>query len=52
MIFILMIYRGYHELSEHWLEVGSMSFGPVIIEAATSLPSPEHSLHIVQHKYV
>ncbi|XP_011301889.1 uncharacterized protein KIAA1109 isoform X7 [Fopius arisanus] len=35
-----------------WLEVGSVSLGPVIIEAAISLPTPEHNLHLVQNKYL
>ncbi|XP_012270662.1 uncharacterized protein KIAA1109 isoform X2 [Orussus abietinus] len=38
--------------SDIWLEVGSVSLGPVIIEAAISLPTPEHNLHLVQHKYL
>lgn len=38
--------------SELWLEVGSVSFGPLVVEAAISLPSLQHSLHLVQHKYV
>lgn len=38
--------------SESWLEVGSISLGPLVIEAAMSLSSPEQSLHLVQHKYV
>lgn len=35
---------------EPWLEVGCISFGPVVIEAASALPIPEHCLHLVQHK--
>lgn len=35
---------------EPWLEVGCVSFGPVILEAASALPIPEHCLHLVQHK--
>ncbi|XP_035723534.1 transmembrane protein KIAA1109-like isoform X4 [Vespa mandarinia] len=35
-----------------WLEVGSVSLGPVILEAAISLPTPEHDLHLVQNKYL
>jgi len=35
---------------ESWLEVGSISLGPLVIEAAMSLSSPEQSLHLVQHK--
>ncbi|XP_012263790.2 transmembrane protein KIAA1109 homolog isoform X5 [Athalia rosae] len=38
--------------SDIWLEVGSVSLGPVIIEAAISLPTPEHNLHIIQNKYL
>ncbi|OAD56139.1 hypothetical protein WN48_04013 [Eufriesea mexicana] len=33
-------------------EVGSVALGPVILEAAISLPSPEHNLHLVQNKYL
>lgn len=36
--------------SEPWLEVGCVSFGPIIIESASALPIPEHCLHLVQHK--
>ncbi|XP_024891805.1 uncharacterized protein KIAA1109-like isoform X13 [Temnothorax curvispinosus] len=35
-----------------WLEVGSISLGPVVLEAAISLPTPEHNLHLVQNKYL
>lgn len=35
---------------EPWLEVGCISFGPVVLESASALPIPEHSLHLVQHK--
>ncbi|XP_051162533.1 transmembrane protein KIAA1109 homolog isoform X5 [Leptopilina boulardi] len=38
--------------SDIWLEVGSVSLGPVVIEAAISLPTPEHNLHLVQNKYL
>ncbi|XP_014476117.1 PREDICTED: uncharacterized protein KIAA1109 isoform X1 [Dinoponera quadriceps] len=38
--------------SDIWLEVGSVSLGPVILEAAISLPTPEHNLHLVQNKYL
>ncbi|XP_057320080.1 bridge-like lipid transfer protein family member 1 isoform X4 [Microplitis mediator] len=38
--------------SDIWLEVGSVSMGPVVIEAAVSLPKPEHNLHIIQNKYL
>lgn len=36
--------------TEPWLEVGCLSLGPIIIEAASALPIPEHCLHLVQHK--
>jgi hypothetical protein len=42
--------KGPEGCSEIWLEVGSVSFGPLVVEAAISLPSPQHSLHLVQHK--
>ncbi|KAF7987765.1 hypothetical protein HCN44_003628 [Aphidius gifuensis] len=38
--------------SDIWLEVGSVSLGPVIIEAAISLPTPEHNLHLIQSKFL
>ncbi|XP_038111246.1 transmembrane protein KIAA1109 isoform X3 [Culex quinquefasciatus] len=38
--------------TEPWLEVGCVSLGPVIIEAASALPIPEHCLHLVQHNYL
>ncbi|KAF4529366.1 hypothetical protein B566_EDAN016815, partial [Ephemera danica] len=38
--------------SEPWLEVGSVSLGPLVVEAAISLSCPEHSLHLIQHKYL
>ncbi|XP_020299517.1 uncharacterized protein KIAA1109 isoform X4 [Pseudomyrmex gracilis] len=38
--------------SDIWLEVGSTSLGPVVVEAAISLPTPEHNLHLVQNKYL
>ncbi|KAJ8666820.1 hypothetical protein QAD02_008482 [Eretmocerus hayati] len=38
--------------SDVWLEVGSVSMGPIIIEAAISLPTPEHNLHLVQNKFL
>lgn len=41
--------ESYHE---PWLEVGCVAFGPVIIEAATALPIPEHCLHLVQNSYL
>uniref|UniRef100_A0AAG5DBD8 Bridge-like lipid transfer protein family member 1 C-terminal domain-containing protein n=1 Tax=Anopheles atroparvus TaxID=41427 RepID=A0AAG5DBD8_ANOAO len=38
--------------NEPWLEVGCVSLGPIIIEAASALPIPEHCLHLVQHSYL
>jgi hypothetical protein len=38
------------EDTDPWLEVGSVSLGPLVIEAAISLSCPEHSLHLIQHK--
>lgn len=38
--------------NEPWLEVGCVQFGPIILEAASALPIPEHCLHLVQHKCV
>ena len=37
-------------VGELWLEVGAVSFGPLVVEAAISLPTPEHNLHLVQHR--
>ncbi|KAL7044402.1 hypothetical protein ACKWTF_001906 [Chironomus riparius] len=37
---------------EPWLEVGCVSFGPLILETATALPIPEHCLHLVQNDYL
>lgn len=33
-----------------WLEVGSISLGPLIVEAAVSLSNADHNLHLVQHR--
>lgn len=38
--------------NEPWLEVGSVSLGSVVIEAASALPIPEHQLHLVQHSFL
>jgi hypothetical protein len=53
------IYSSFHsqksrdiETIEPWMEVGSVSLGPVILEAATALPIPEHCMHLVQHNYL
>lgn len=40
------------ESNEPWLEVGCISLGPIIVEAASALPIPEHCLHLVQHNYL
>ncbi|XP_063234537.1 bridge-like lipid transfer protein family member 1 isoform X2 [Bacillus rossius redtenbacheri] len=37
---------------EVWLEVGSVSVGPLTAEAAVSIPAPEENLHTVQHSYL
>lgn len=37
---------------EQWLEVGCVSFGPVVLESASALPIPEHCLHLVQHNFL
>lgn len=36
--------------TEPWLEVGCISLGPIVLESASTLPIPEHCLHLVQHK--
>lgn len=33
-----------------WLEVGTISLGPLILEAAVSLSCTDKNLHLVQHK--
>ncbi|KAK9502019.1 hypothetical protein O3M35_012630 [Rhynocoris fuscipes] len=35
-----------------WLEVGSVSLGPLILEAAVSLSNTDHNLHLVQHRFL
>lgn len=49
MLFVLYILG---DGSDIWLEVGSVALGPVILEAAISLPTPEHNLHLIQNKYL
>lgn len=44
--------REIESFHEPWLEVGCVAFGPLIIEAATALPIPEHCLHLVQNTYL
>lgn len=39
------------ENQEMWLEIGSASLGPFILELASSLSDSDKNLHIVQHKY-
>ncbi|CAK1602686.1 unnamed protein product, partial [Parnassius mnemosyne] len=38
--------------SENWVGVGSVSLGPVLIEAASSLPQTPRNLHLVQQKFL
>ncbi|RVE46725.1 hypothetical protein evm_008645 [Chilo suppressalis] len=38
--------------SENWVGVGSASLGPVLIEAASSLPQSPKNLHLVQQKFL
>lgn len=38
--------------ADPWLEVGCVSMGPIIMESASSLPIPEHCLHLVQHNFL
>ncbi|CAH1406051.1 unnamed protein product [Nezara viridula] len=47
--------RSQHKSSNEpdiWLEVGSISLGPLIIEAAVSLSNTDHNLHLVQHRFL
>jgi len=37
-------------VGELWLEVGAVSFGPLVVEAAISLSTPVQNLHLVQHR--
>lgn len=39
------------ENQEMWLEIGSASLGPFILELASSLSDSDKNLHLVQHKY-
>lgn len=38
--------------SDNWVGVGSISLGPLLIEAATSLPQSPKNLHLVQQKFL
>ncbi|KPJ04765.1 Uncharacterized protein KIAA1109 [Papilio xuthus] len=38
--------------SENWVGVGSVALGPVLIEAASSLPQAPRNLHLVQQKFL
>ncbi|XP_045512611.1 transmembrane protein KIAA1109 homolog isoform X1 [Pieris brassicae] len=38
--------------SENWVGVGSMALGPVLIEAASSLPQSPKNVHLVQQKFL
>ncbi|XP_025405724.1 uncharacterized protein KIAA1109 isoform X4 [Sipha flava] len=40
------------ENQEIWLEIGSASLGPFILELASSLSDSDKNLHLVQHKYL
>lgn len=38
--------------SENWVGVGSMALGPLLIEAASSLPQSPKNVHLVQQKFL
>ncbi|KAG6441139.1 hypothetical protein O3G_MSEX001705 [Manduca sexta] len=38
--------------SENWVGVGSVALGPLLIEAASSLPQTPKNLHLVQQKFL
>ncbi|KAJ2953969.1 hypothetical protein O0L34_g1610 [Tuta absoluta] len=38
--------------NETWLGVGTVAFGPVLIEANEALPQTPKNLHMVQHKFI
>ncbi|CAG4943461.1 unnamed protein product [Colias eurytheme] len=38
--------------SENWVGVGSVALGPVLIEAASSLPQSPKNVHLVQQKFL
>lgn len=38
--------------SDNWVGVGSMSLGPLLIEAASSLPQSPKNMHLVQQKFL
>lgn len=38
--------------NENWVGVGSMSLGPLLIEAASSIPQSPKNLHLVQQKFL
>lgn len=38
--------------SENWVGVGSITLGPLLIEAASSLPQSPKNLHLVQQKFL
>jgi len=53
MIYIFRNISGIsNENQEMWLEIGSASLGPFILELASSLSDSDKNLHLVQHKYV
>jgi len=52
MIYIFRNINGIsNENQEMWLEIGSASLGPFILELASSLSDSDKNLHLVQHKY-
>ncbi|XP_050533025.1 transmembrane protein KIAA1109 homolog isoform X6 [Daktulosphaira vitifoliae] len=42
----------YSDNQDIWLEIGSTSLGPLILELASSLSDSDKNLHLVQHKYL
>ncbi|XP_069356448.1 bridge-like lipid transfer protein family member 1 [Maniola hyperantus] len=38
--------------NDNWVGVGSMSLGPLLIEAASSLPQSPKNMHLVQQKFM
>lgn len=44
-------YREY-DSSEIWLETGSVSLGPIIIESASAIATSDLGLHLIQHNYL
>ena len=40
------------DTTETWLEVGSVDFGPLIIESASSFDAKDRDMHIMQQKFL